>query len=55
MVRVNAAVPESSVENRTKKASGIKNHLAQLPRIVVNIFNKVWIMSPPGGGYNPRV
>ncbi len=29
------------VEKRTKKARGIKNHLAQVPKIVVNIFKRV--------------
>ena len=33
-------VPESSVENRTKKASGIKSHFAQLPKIFVKLFNR---------------
>ena len=54
MVLVNAAVPESKVEKRTKKARGIKNHLAQVPKIEVNIFKRVWMISPSGGGYKPN-
>jgi len=33
MVLVKAAVPEIKVENKTKKASRIKSHLAQFPKI----------------------
>ena len=36
---MNAAVPDSKVEKSTKKASGIKNHFAQPPKIEVKIFN----------------
>ena len=38
MVLVKAAVPDSRVENRTKKAKIIKSHLAQPPSTSENIF-----------------
>ena len=37
-------------ENKTKKASRIKSHLAQFPKIPVNILRRVLMISPSGGG-----